>query len=60
MNIPTRLALTVSSLALAAGSVFAATQATQATQVGAAATTAVPQSVAFNAPLIPDPHSRDR
>jgi hypothetical protein len=57
MNIPTRLALTVSSLALAAGSVFAATQATQA---GAAATTAVPQSVAFNAPLIPDPHSRDR
>ena len=59
MNIPTRLALTVSGLALAAGSVFAATQATQATQVGTAATTAVSQSVALNASLIPDPHSRD-
>ncbi|MCW2914437.1 MAG: hypothetical protein JWN52_2505 [Actinomycetia bacterium] len=56
MNIPTRLALTVSSLALAAGSVFAVGAATQAST---AATTAVPQSVAINAPLIPDPHSRD-
>jgi hypothetical protein len=57
MNIPTRLALTVSSLALAAGSVFAVGTDTQAST---AATIAVPQSVAINAQLIPDPHSRDK
>ncbi|MCW2919763.1 MAG: hypothetical protein JWN52_7831 [Actinomycetia bacterium] len=55
MHISIRLAMIVSSLALAAGSVFAGGTAT-ATPVGANTTTAAPQSAAAG---LPDPHGRD-
>jgi hypothetical protein len=53
MHIPRRLAMIVSSLALVAGSVFAAGTAAHAS---ANTTTAAPQSAAIS---LPDPHSRD-